>query len=252
MISTIHKLEGKPPDQISSKSIVGVWKNIADSKKALSKHGLSFHQIFEGPSSQRNSWISKIDSDGRFSVAALRALIDQNPNLPSLRLIEWRKEVPMKVLCFAWRAMMGRIPTGEALSLRGCSVPSLVCSFCRTETENADHILVNCPLARNIWQWVVDWCGGDPLTVTSVGDILDYAKKWGRCPEKRSIFMGICYGVLWSLWIARNARVFNRCLYSASKIWDDIISLVFMWYKHRGKLRNLNWSLWCISPFDCM
>ena len=158
----------------------------------------------------------------------------------------------MKVLCFTWRAIMGRIPTAEALCHRGISVPSSVCSFSRFDIESAGHVLVTCPLAKAVWEWVCNWCGGNSAVFATVGELIDHAKMWGRCPKKRKVFMVICYGALWSLWLARNERVFNRRLSSASRIMDDVISLVFMWFKHRVKIGNLNWVVWCNSPFDCL
>ncbi|KAL4569393.1 hypothetical protein LXL04_025029 [Taraxacum kok-saghyz] len=76
--------------------------------------------------------------------------------------------------------------------------------------------------------------------------------KWGRCPKKRSMLEVICHGAIWSLWLARNERIFKKRHSSASRIMDDIIALVFTWFKRRGRLRNCNWSLWCISPFNCL
>ena len=148
-----------------------------------------------------------------------------------------------------WGAL---IPTSEALCLRGISVPSPSCSFCRSDLEGADHILVSSSLARTVWDWVQKWCVGDPIIHSKVGEILEYAKRWGRCSKRRSMFTVICYGVFWTLWKTRNVRVFQNRLASSSMIIDEILSLVFLWFKHRGKLGNCNWSLWCMSPFNCL
>ncbi|KAL4566003.1 hypothetical protein LXL04_030112 [Taraxacum kok-saghyz] len=59
----------------------------------------------------------------------------------------------------------------------------------------------------------------------------------------------IVYGSLWSLWKARNNRVFNKQLISASKVMDDVISEVFFWLIHRGSFGNVNRSSWSSSPF---
>ncbi|KAL4566158.1 hypothetical protein LXL04_030268 [Taraxacum kok-saghyz] len=48
----------------------------------------------------------------------------------------------------------------------------------------------------------------------------------------------ICYGVLWTLWKARNDRIFNNKLPSVSRTLDEVLSLVFLWFKHRGSLGN--------------
>ena len=165
---------------------------------------------------------------------------------------KWRKEVPSKVLCFTWRAMLGRIPSSAALLHRGISVSSPNCSFCGAAQECADHILVSCPLAVTVWSWVWKWCNMDHSSFTCTREILEFATKWGRCPKKRSMLEVICHGAIWSLWISRNDRIFKMRHSSASRIMDDIISLVFMWFKHRGRLRNCNWSLWCMSLFNCL
>ena len=250
VIYGIHKLENKPPDLLSSKIIRGVWNNIAEAKQMLSKYNLGFHDIFEQVTI--NKWRCKLEDDGRYSVAALRRSIEVNPNLPPSAAIKWRKEVPHKVLCFTWRAMLGRIPSNAALLHRGINVQSPRCSSCGTETEDADHLLVSCPLAKRIWDWVWDWCRLNAQSFSKLGDILEFISSWGSCPKRRKMLEVICHGVIWSLWIARNDWVFNKRHCTASKIMDDIISLIFMWFKHRGRLVTCNWASWCIFPFDCL
>ena len=256
IINGIHNLAHKPPDHLSCTALAGVWNNIAGVKKMLSSKGLGFSDIFKVPNNQRNPpndiWTCKISSNGKYSVAAMRSVIDFDPSITDEAWISWSKQVPMKVLCFIWRAARDRIPTAEALSHRGVSVHSTNCSFCNSVLETADHIMASCPLAKTVWGWIFKWIGENLPQSSTVKEIVDYAKNWGRCIKKRRRFETICYGVMWSLWIARNERVFNKRPSTAFRIVDEIMSLAFLWCKHRGNNKNLNWVMWCLSPFDCM
>ena len=250
IIHGIHELEGKPHDCLSRMSITGVWKNISDIKKALIKYNLGFDDIFERDS---NGWNCKLGRDKKYQVAALRGVIDNHsqPSIP-VTIVPWRKEVPSKVLCFTWRAAFGRLPTADALTRRGISIPSPMCSRCNIDLETVDHILFNCPLARSVWLEIWKWCKVDVPVHSSVGDVLAFAASWGRCPKKRYMLLAICYGVFWTIWKMRNDRVFNKRLSSTSRTIDEILSLVFSWFKYRGDLGNCNWVVWCMFPFDCL
>jgi hypothetical protein len=248
-ITEVHNLERKPPDCLSGNHLTGVWNDIVAVKKVLSKLGVGFHDIFV---QVNGTWQCKIGGIGGYKVAALRPLFDQTPNPSGVSLIKWRKEIPSKVLGFVWKAALGRIPTADALSKRGIMVRSPNCSFCGVYREGADHILVGCHLAKDVWDWLWRWCGIPNNSVDSIVELLEFVNGWGSSSKRRVMLTAICYGALWRLWLARNERVFqNRC-FSASGIMEDIISLVFMWFKHRGKLGKCNWSLWCSSPFNCL
>ena len=147
---------------------------------------------------------------------------------------------------------MGRIPTADALLRRGISVHSPNCRLCGVEEESADHLFVNCRVAMEVWEWLWSWCRVPSRTFANIEEILVLVNNWGGGGKKRKVLIACCYGVLWRLWLARNERVFQNRISSASRIMDDIISLVFMWFKHRGKLVNCNWNVWCVSPFDCL
>ena len=167
-------------------------------------------------------------------------------------VVPWRKEVPKKVLCFTWRAVMGRLPTADALIRRGIQVTSPMCSRCNIDSETADHILVSCPIARSVWGDVWRWCGvADPVQSTVKG-VIDFAASWGRCPKSSNMLSVICHGVFWNLWKARNDRVFNQRLTSSSRIIEEILLNVFHWFKYRGNLGKCNWVVWCMVPFDCL
>ncbi|CAH1441010.1 unnamed protein product [Lactuca virosa] len=162
------------------------------------------------------------------------------------------KEVPLKVLCFIWRAKWGRVPSAQALISRGFSNISPNCGYCNHTDEISDHIFIHCDFASAVREWIMRWCGVTLAPINTVEDLLEFASNWSQCPKKHKVFMMICYGLIWCLWKARNDIIFKQVKASPTKIVDDIQALVFFWLKHRGSLGAIRWCDWCISPFACL
>lgn len=78
----------------------------------------------------------------------------------------------------------------------------------------------------------------------SVHDIIDYASNWGNCPKKKKRVLDICYDTLWSIWKARNERIFNNKMVCATKVADITKSITFVWFKYRSDNGDLNWLDW--------
>nr|KAJ0192840.1 hypothetical protein LSAT_V11C800454510 [Lactuca sativa] len=76
------------------------------------------------------------------NVESLREKIDQNPFAKSILVVMWRKEIPIKVLGFVWKAIQDKIPSAKALSSHGMSVLSTTCGRCG-DLEDVDHILIS-------------------------------------------------------------------------------------------------------------
>ncbi|KAL4556241.1 hypothetical protein LXL04_038885 [Taraxacum kok-saghyz] len=97
------------------------------------------------------------------------------------------------VQCFSWRAKMGRIPSAVALSRRGIlNRNNTTCNYCNQEDERVDHIMIICPFARLVIEWILKWCGIYGVAFNTVIEVLDFAVGWGNCPKKRRTLQAIC------------------------------------------------------------
>ncbi|KAL4577530.1 hypothetical protein LXL04_013639 [Taraxacum kok-saghyz] len=141
-------------------------------------------------------------------------------------LLTGKSSIPTAdALCFVWRACRGRIPTADALLQRNIVVPSPACPLCYADQEDANHLFISCPFAAEILSWLFTWCGLPPMQFSGVFDFVAFAANWGRCPKKRRIITAIFYGYLWSLWRARNDKLFNNKSSSAGSMADNIVTL---------------------------
>ncbi|KAM6584214.1 hypothetical protein CsatB_011216 [Cannabis sativa] len=123
----------------------------------------------------------------------------------------WAVKSPPKMKNMVWRACQGCLPTMTQLRTRHVAV-SLVCPVCNNHEETIFHALVSCPAAALCWNRVgigtvvnqqqenfFDWC-------SSVFLVLD--------ADQRRLLIALC----WSLWNARNDRVWNNKLVSVESI----------------------------------
>lgn len=200
-------------------------------------------------SSQPDKCRFLLQQDSNFTVASLRRLIENKLFKPSGAKIIWIKTAPLKVFCFTWRARLGRIPTLSSLQLKGVNIGSSLCRLCNTCNESADRLLVSCPTIRSLWCKVFGWCSISPPVVQSCRDLIDFAATWGRCPKKKRLLIAIIYAGFWNIRKARNDLIYNRRNLLIPSFFYSIKSIVFVWYKYRGNRGNLNWDLWCFSPF---
>ncbi|CAI9275321.1 unnamed protein product [Lactuca saligna] len=199
VITGLHDLNLKPNCYYANNKLPGVWKNIAGVSKELMKKGIAIDRILKKQSSgPGDSWICSLASDGSFTVKVLRKVWDHCSPI-SIGQFEWTSDIPIKVVCFVWRARMGNIPTAMALSKRGENLENGFCSLYGDVQECANHALVHCQYARTVCEWIFKWCGVPTSTFLSVCDVIEFATNWFDCPLRRKLLLGICYGSLWHI-----------------------------------------------------
>ncbi|CAH1422925.1 unnamed protein product [Lactuca virosa] len=197
-----------------------------------------------------DTWESSLDKYGAFKVCDLRWKVDgQSGITQNIPTIKWSKEVPIKVNCFLWRAIQQRIASMTGLRARGIKIQTTMCGACINVEEDADHILVRCPFAKNVRDKTFNWCGIQNQSFNSIDELLRFAANWGRRPKMKARFHTICYGLVWNLWKYRNDQMFNQVFISPSYGVEQIKLILYMWVKCRGKGGIYSWVEWSSSPF---
>lgn len=160
----------------------------------------------------------------------------------------WNKWLPIKVNCFLWRLLLNRLPTKSILASKGIPVPSTACSLCSLEEETIEHLFYECSAAKEIWNWLSNWCGvnlGNHNSLVSlIYNCLDVAKS-----RSQRLFLEAAMGcLLWCFWKSRNKSAFNGVPFSVSMVSSEIQALLFTWMKFRANFRLLMWPMWCCNP----
>ncbi|KAL4578043.1 hypothetical protein LXL04_014158 [Taraxacum kok-saghyz] len=96
-------------------------------------HVVGIHQVTAG----EDRWRCTSTDDGDYHVSMLRHMLDvpRQETQPS-EVVKWTRDVPIKVMCFIWRAIQGRIPTNSALGKRGIQIEDFDCGYCLQGVED--------------------------------------------------------------------------------------------------------------------
>lgn len=84
------------------------------------------------------------------------------------------------------------------------------CCMCQRDGESIDHLLLHCPIARDLWDLVFSLFG---VAWVMPRDVLQLLACWPRLSRRGNwaIRCMILDCLVWGLWRERNARTFEGC-----------------------------------------
>ena len=148
----------------------------------------------------------------------------------------WKMKLPNKVKFFGWLLFLGRLNTRTHLhhrNLRGREESN--CKLCHTQLETDAHIFVECPRARDVWLRLghlpLPGQHRTPWALGSEPPLPDQAR-----PDVMLL-------LLWHIWKARNALIFNRDNLSTMDVLRRVLHDLEIWRCRYGRL-SLYVDLW--------
>ncbi|KAJ0855549.1 putative reverse transcriptase zinc-binding domain-containing protein [Helianthus annuus] len=129
--------------------------------------------------------------------------------------------------------------------MRRVPIPSDRCMMCNNGIESADHLLITCEFAQQVWTAVSLWIKVPlPRYLLSVVELLEFVKNIGLKGIKRKTIYLVVATVSWSLWLARNETIFKNKVYQVFKVNGDIKVLSYLWITSRAATIKLEWPIW--------
>lgn len=115
---------------------------------------------------------------------------------------------------FVWTLAHRSILIGENLQRRGWEGPSR-CPLCTQEEETLDHLLLQCPYTKEVWQLAL---GLKPGTVALPQETNTLLWNWrSQCPfqvtkkaQLSTIWRTLPKFIIWKIWLERNNRLFRE------------------------------------------
>jgi hypothetical protein len=190
--------------------------------------------------SQVDVWNCEIGRDGIYSVKEGYDFLCQN-FLPQININNdcrrvlkesWNSFAPLKVVIFSWKLVLNRLPTRRNLVVRGLldSGASPACVWCPLVEENESHLFFSCPLAVEVWTMVMAWLG---LVTAVPGNAFHSFESFGvpfRTNTRIKGLILIWQTVVWSIWLARNALIFEGVKKEGHEIVDAIKHRSLQWF----------------------
>jgi len=201
-------------------------------------------------------WLWKAETSHVYSVCSAYKLLTIHPSTVSVVSASsiWNKDVPLKVVLFAWRLFRDRLPTKMNLLRRGviANEARLCIAGCGSE-ETSDHLFLHCNIYGSIWYTIYRWLNLSSVLPFTVGDHFNQFPALGGLARTRlSILQVIWFATSWEIWKERNNRIFNDKHCSILQLVDKIKSLSFVWLKAKFPSLSLNYHGWWLSPFTIL
>ncbi|CAN1152069.1 Putative ribonuclease H protein At1g65750 [Linum perenne] len=174
-----------------------------------------------GPEDMDDKWVWHFDTQGTFSVrSAYQVARSLMPSIDEDRLNHldqgiwkwiWKISIPPKFIIFLWRIARNALGTKRNLWRRNCS-PSPACPVCENDNEDIKHCLFLCPRARDVWSKMEM----SSIIPNNSEDIIQ--KVYTRCTTNNGPCVKRCIATMWSIWKARNEKVFRDANLNADAI----------------------------------
>jgi hypothetical protein len=148
---------------------------------------------------------------------------------------------PLRFKVFGWLALRGRCWSADRMARHGLAC-HLTCPLCGIEDETLNHILLQCRYARAIWFRFLQRRLWEHLTPLADSVIIDW---WPDAeqrlqPKERKSFNSLVLLVTRSIWLQRNARIFDRADMPAHTLLGVVDSEWLSWQRcRRGSLREI-------------
>jgi len=103
-----------------------------------------------------------LETSRAFSVRSVYDFLTVQPHiaLPVVVLSLWHKDVPLKVVLFAWGLFRDSLPTKDNLLRRGViDNESRECVAGCGLVESSDHLFLHCNISGFVWHFIYRWMG---------------------------------------------------------------------------------------------
>lgn len=125
----------------------------------------------------------------------------------------WRSWAPLRCKIFAWLTVQYRLWTSDRRARHGLQDAPSPCFTCLQEEDNVDHILTQCPYAREVWHRCFEVLQINIQPPIQTDTFTDWwlDKRRNFTGKTKRGFDSFVIATAWSLWKQRNARVFHQC-----------------------------------------
>ncbi|XP_071741379.1 uncharacterized protein [Rutidosis leptorrhynchoides] len=171
--------------------------------------GLIAAHRFNG--NKKDSWTWAFSPNGVFTVKKLATIVDEQL-LNSFGLLQETIRnhlVPKKIEIFIWRTLNKRLPVRLELDKRGIDLHIVRCSICDDELESAEHSLLSCKNATDIWVRVFKWWNINNFTTSNLSELLIDCGSSSLSRHGKLIWQAVRWCCAYLIWKNRNNMIFK-------------------------------------------
>jgi hypothetical protein len=225
---------------------------------------LSLREDLEGFTWSLNEdvWRWKLDDNGVFSVKSayirLKSVIDTEDvwGEEEKRVFAnlWKCPAPSKVVAFAWKALLNRVPTKANLLVRNVLHPdvSINCVLCNEAAESTNHLFLHCNFASLVWSRLMTWLNCHFVIPHNLFVRWEcWRIRGGNKNRSRGLWL-IWLTTIWILWRVRNDIIFKGITQGVDEVVEAVKVLEWRWVLERMKIPVCLFYEWCWDPIYCL
>ncbi len=148
-----------------------------------------------------------LKKNGIFDICSFYTVLRDSPNVAYPWKSIWRTKAPRRACFFVWTAAWNKILTCDNLSKRGYTLTSWCCMCC-CNGETVDHLLLHCPLAGVLWNWIFLIFGIHWVLSATVASLL-FSWQNGLGQHSSDIWNIVPVCLMWTIWKECNQRTFE-------------------------------------------
>ncbi|GKU89448.1 hypothetical protein SLEP1_g3583 [Rubroshorea leprosula] len=188
------------------------------------------------------------------SAYHILATDQSGPNGSTIFKRTWNTTLPTKVSAFNWQLMLDRIPTKVNLLKRGIikDMEESKCVVCEEQEEDSAHLFLRCKLTRWLWEACAQWWGAEAKLDIDCLKTFEKFGDWSKEARTRQGWDCLWSTVVWTVWLARNQKIFQHKEISARKLFELIQLRSFIWIKAKNDRYAFTLSDWLLNPVDCI
>ncbi|GKU90798.1 hypothetical protein SLEP1_g4749 [Rubroshorea leprosula] len=225
-----------------------------EQQEAALKAEIQDTKIEKGKSYVRN-WVHS--KEGIYTTkSAYQALTRAHRSVqrgPALSKV-WQEYIPSKISVFAWQVLQDKIPTKLNLLKRGIiqDIADYKCILCGLASEDPNHLFIHCKIAWGLWNNCYRWWGSKQVLDRDCGRVFDQHPFIFNIKEVRRGWECIWFSVIWSIWLARNEKLFRGKEVESGRLLELVQMRSFKWIK--GKRRGSLFTVtdWILNPVSCL
>ena len=205
---------------------------------------------------KEDTWHWYLDNFRAYSVRSAYHFTTTQPPVTTMvaSSLLWNKDIPLKVVIFAWRLFRDRLPAKDNLFHRGMiDIESQTCVSGCGSLENSSHLILHCQSFRSVWNSIYRWIG---LTMVNPRYVEDHFNQFtyvgGGSKVQRSIMQVLWFATVWEIWKERNNKIFNAKECSILQVVDKIKVISYVWLKAKLASLPLNFHGWWLSPLTVL
>ncbi|GLT97294.1 hypothetical protein SLE2022_148670 [Rubroshorea leprosula] len=197
------------------------------------------------------------NNEGRYTTrTAYQILTKENSSNQQGAVLHkaWNVFIPSEIAAFSWQVLQDKIPTKLNLLKRGIirDIGECKCVFCGVALEDTSHLFIHCKVAYSIWNACFKWWGVKTALDRDCGKVLEQHPNLIKTKGEKKGWECIWFSIVWSIWLARNEKVFRGKDADRDRIVELVQLRAFNWIKCKGGGGFFSLADWFHNPAGCL